>query len=285
MPDLPFVLALALQSVFIPVGVAFAVLAGSRALRLGPFGPALAIASGFTAAYFAVLHAQWSLIPRVALDWLPWIAVAGTAGAAAIEGIPGAVQRIAARLALSGAVAALVVSPALPGVGAQKVVLVTVVTGVLVCAAWTYMAQAAGKRPTPPWLTMVVAGGAGVALMIDSSQSMGQLSGALASVLVATIVFNFRRARIALSPEAAGISMLLLGALLANGYLYAEFPLGYIALLLGGLVADPLVAGLNRLRDRDCGLGSWASVVVLTAIPAVVTIGLAIKAASDAGGF
>ncbi len=281
MPDLPFVLALVLQSAVIPFGLALAVLAGSRALRLGPLGPALAIAAGFTAAYFAVLHNQWSLVPRQALDWLPWIAVAGTAGAAAIEGISSAAPRIAARLALSGGASALVVWPALASVGATRALAVAMVTAVLVCAAWTYMAEAAVRRPTPPWLTMVVAGGAGLALMVDSSPSMGQLSGALASVLVACVAFNYKHVRTALSPEAAGASMLLLGTLLANAYLYAEFPLGYIALLLGGLAADPVVAGLNRLRNRRCGVGSWTTAVVLTAIPTVLTVALAVKAATD----
>lgn len=285
MSDLPVVfLVLVLQSVVIPFGVALAVLAGSRAMRLGPLGPALAIAAGFTAAYFAVLHSQWSLVPKEAMDWLPWIALAGAAGAAAIEGIGSAALRIAARLALSGAMAALVVSPALASVGAQRALIVALGTALLTCAAWTYLAQAAVKRPTPPWLTIVVAGGAGLALMIDSSQSMGQLCAALASVLVAGVAFNFRRVRTAFPPEAAGASILLLGTLLANAYVYAEFPLGYIALLLGGLAADPVIAGLNRARNRSCGMGSWATAVVLTAIPTVLTVAMAVKAAIDLTG-
>ena len=280
-----FFVPLILQSAVVPFGVALAVLAGSRALRLGPIGPALAIAAGFVAAFIAILHAQWSPLPKVAHDWLPWIAVAGTGGAVAVERLHAASARVAARLALSLAVAAVVVWPALASLGLQGALLALVVTAVVMCGVWSYMTRAAVTRPTPPLLLMVVAGGAGVALMVDSSQSLGQLSGALASVLAARVAFNVPRLRTALSPAAAGVAVLLLGALLANAHIYAGFPLGYIALLVGGLVADPLVEGLNRLRSRTGAAGSWVTAAVLTAIPTGVTIGLALKAAADSGGY
>lgn len=285
MPDSSFFLPLVLQSALVPFAVALAVLALSRALRLGTTGAALAVAAGFVAAYFAVLNAQWSLLPKTALDWLPWIAVAAAAGAVATERIASAGLRVAARLALSLAVGAVVVWPALASLGLPKALLSAGMTGVLVCVAWTYMAHSAVRRPTPPLLLMVVAGGAGLALMLDSSQSIGQLSGALASVLAACVAFNLPRVRLAFSPAAAGVAVLVLGALLANAHVYAGFSLGYIALLAGGLLADPLVEGLNRLRRRTGGAGSWITAAVLTAIPTVVTIGLAAKAAADAGGY
>jgi hypothetical protein len=285
MPDLSFFFALILQSAVIPFAVAFAVLLASRASRLGAAGPALAIAAGFLAAYFAVLHGQWSPLPKVALDWLPWIAVFGTAGAVATERIGSGGLKLAARLALGTAVGALVAWPALENLGLTKALLSAGATGILACVAWSYMARTGVTRPTPPLLLTVVAGGAGIALMLDSSQSIGQLSGAIASVLAARVVFNLPRVRIALSPAAAGAAALLLGALLANAHLYAGFPLGYVALLLGGLIADPLVAGLNRLRQRSGGAGSWVAAAVLTAVPTLLTIGLAAKAAADAGGY
>lgn len=285
MPDLSFFASLVLQSAVIPFGAAFAVLAISRAMRLGTAGAPLAIAAGFVAGYFAILHAQWSAVPKVALDWLPWIAVGATAGALATERIANRGIRVAARLALALAAGALVVWPALESLGLPKALLATGATGVLVCVVWSYLAQAAVSRPTPPLLLAIIAGGAALALMLDSSQSLGQLSGALASVLAARLVFNLPQVRIPLSPAAAGVAALLLGAVLANAHLYAEFPLGYIALLIGSLLADPLVAGLNRLRQRSGGAGAWLAAAVLAAIPTVITIGLAAKAASDAGGY
>lgn len=74
-------------------------------------------------------------------------------------------------------------------------------------------------------------------------------------------------------------------AALANAHVYAGFPLGYIALLVGGLMVDPLVRALNRLRSRSEGAGAWATTTVLSAIPVAAMIFLAVKAASDAGGY
>lgn len=285
MPDIAFFLPLVLQSAIIPFVLALAILVAARAMRLGAIAGALAVTTGFLGAYFAVLHAQWSLVPKAALDWLPWIAVTGLAAAIAIERIGQAPLRLAARLLLSLAVGAVVVWPALASLGPAKAILSAGVTGVLVAVAWSYMARISATRPTPPVLMTVVASGAALALMLDSSQSIGQLSGGLASVLAACVAFNLPRVRMLFSPAAAGVAVMVLGALLANAHIYAGFPLEYISLLAGGLLADPAVAGLNRLRQRNGGAGSWMTAAVLTAIPAAVAIGLAVKAAADAGGY
>jgi len=132
---------------------------------------------------------------------------------------------------------------------------------------------------------MVVAVGTALALMLDSSQAIGQLSGSLASALVACVVFNLPRLRTAFSSAAIGVAVLVLGALLANAYLYAGFSLVYVALLVAGLLADPLVATVNRLRQRSNGVGAWLTAGVLCALPVLVTIGLVVKAAQEAGGY
>jgi hypothetical protein len=280
-----FALPLIWQSALVPFGVAVASLAACRALRLKAAAPAAAIAAGFVAAYFAVLHAQWSLVPKVAQDWLPWVALAGAGAAVAVENVRHGGARLAARFLISMTAGALVVWPALDSFGMQKAAFSVAVMAVLVCATWSYMARAIDHRPTPPLLLAVVAGGAGLALMLDSSQSLGQLSGALASTLAACIAFNLRRLRTAFSPAASGVAVLVLGTLLANAHLYAGFSLGYVALLIGGLLADPLVAGIDRLRRLDGSAGSWATATVLTAIPVAVTVGLAVKAVQGAGGY
>ena len=74
------------------------------------------------------------------------------------------------------------------------------------------------------------------------------------------------------------------GLLLAIAHLYAGFSLGYVALLAGGLFADALRAALHRIWKQG-DLASWATATVLTAVPVVVTVGLAIKAAADNGGY
>ena len=77
----------------------------------------------------------------------------------------------------------------------------------------------------------------------------------------------------------------MLGTLLANAYFYAGFSLVSVLLLLSGLLADPLVAGVNHLRQRPGGVGSWLKAGVVTAIPVLATIGLAVRAAQELGGY
>lgn len=285
MPNLSFFLPLILQSAVIPFGVALALLVTLRQARLYAIAPAIAVMGGFLATYFSAMHAQWSLLPKVALDWMPWIAVIGTAGALAAEHAGGTRGRLLARLALSSALGVAVAWPALAALGTQKAILLAGAAGAALCIVWSSMARVADRGTTPPLLLAIVAGGAGIALMLDSSQSIGQLSGALASVLGAYVAFNFPRERVMFSPAAAGVSILLLGALLLNAHIYAGFPLTYVALLAGGLIADPLVAGLNKVWRRKGGAGSWAAAAVLTLAPVAATIALAVKAAADSGGY
>jgi hypothetical protein len=285
MPDpSSFVLPLLLQSALIPFAVALAVLFALRR-SLPALAPALAVASAFIAAYFAIFHAQWSFVPQQALDWLPWLALFGAVAAIAAERISAAARLLLARAVISAVTAGVVVWPALASIGMQKGMLTIVVATVLIAAAWSYLGRVGLGRPTPSLLLMVVAGGTALALMLDSSQAIGQLSGALASALGACVVFNLPRLRSTFSGAASGIAVLVLGALLLNAYLYAGFSLIYVALLVAGLLADPIVAAVNRLRRRSDGIGSWLSAGVLCALPVLVTIGLVIKTAQEAGGY
>lgn len=286
MPDVSFVLPLVLQSALIPFAVALA-LALLAAGRTRPGAPAAlaAAAAGFLASYFATLHAQWSFVPKTALDWLPWLVVAGAPAAVAVENIRHAAARRVARFATSLAASAIVVWPALASLGAHKAALAVLAAGVLIAGAWSVKAYSAASRPTPPLLLAVVAGGAGLALMLDSSQSIGQLSGGLASTLAACVAINVPRVRVAFTPAAAGFSVLVLGVLLAMAYLYAGFSLGYVALLVAALAADPLLAAARRARRAGSEAAGWAVAAAVTAIPVAVTIGLAVKAAQDSGGY
>jgi hypothetical protein len=284
MPDpSSFVLPLLLQSALIPFAVALALLFALRR-SLPVQASALAVAAAFIAAYFAIFHAQWSFVPHQALDWLPWLALFGTVAVIAAERSAETI-RLQARAAIALAGAGVVVLPALASIGWSKAALTIAVAALLMCIAWSYLARIGQGRPTPSLLLMVVAGGTALALMLDSSQAIGQLSGALASALVACVVFNLPRLRSVFSGAASGIAVLLLGALLLNAYLYAGFSLGYVALLVAGLLADPLVASINRLRQRNDGIAAWLSAGVLCAVPVLATIGLVIKTAQEAGGY
>lgn len=282
MPDTAFVLPLLLQSVLVPGAVALAVLAAARAAGARGAAALLALLAGFVAAFAAVLHAQWSLVPHAALDWLPWIAGAGAAGAFAVEKISAPGGRTAARSALALFVAALLVWPALASFGPLKAVLSALVVAVLLAVLWAAMARPSGGAATRPLLLAVVAGGAGIALMLDSSQAIGQLSGAFAVTLAAATLFAWPRLAVPFTSAAAGFAVLVLGALLANAHLFAGFPLGYVGLLLGALLVDPVLAAVRRGSER--GL-SWVSAAMLTAIPVAATVALAVKAAQDAGGY
>lgn len=283
MPDLSFVLPLFLQSGLLPFAVALALLLVLRQPDRREWGVTFALGAGFLASYFTVFHAQWSFIPKTALDWLPWIAVFGSAGAVATQQLRQ--MRIFMRLALALGSAALVVWPALGSLGAQQAALLIAVSGLLVTAAWTGLAHASERRPTAAPLLMVVAGGAALTLMLDASAAVGQLSGALAAALAACVAFNLPRVRQAFSASAAGTAVLLLGMLLLTAYVYAAFSLSYVALLISGLLADPLVAALHRLRRRNGGAASWVAVTVLAAMPVMVVIAQAVKVAQESGGY
>ena len=285
MPDPSFAIPLILQSALVPFGMALALLFALRRLPLQALVPAIAVAGGFVAAYFAAFHAQWSAAPKTAMDWLPYIAVFGVAGALASENAPHAVARLLSRMALSLVAVALVVWPALASLGASKAMVLAAVSAMLIGVTWTLLAQAGESRPTPAPLLAVVAGGTGLTLMLDSSAALGQSGGALASALAACVLFNLPRARAAFSAAATGTAVLLLGVLLTNAYLYAGFSPLYVGLLAGGLLAAPVVAGIDRLRRRSGGAGSWITAAVLTAVPVLATVGLAVKTMQESGGY
>lgn len=282
MPETSFLLPLLLQSAVVPFGVALAVLASCRAARLDALASLLAVAAGFVASHVAILHAQWSLVPKVALDWLPWIAVAGAVAAVAGERLPGAASRFALRLGVSLVVGGLLVSSAIGSLGPLKAALVALATGLVLAGLWTLVTRPAQGAATRPLLLAVVAGGTGLVLMMDSSQSMGQLSGALAMALAACVLFALPAMGVRFTPAAAGLAVLLLGVLWATAHVYAGFSLGYVALLAGALLIDPLL-GVVRRSERG-GL-PWVPAAVLTAIPVAVTVALAVKAMQESGGY
>lgn len=285
MPDPSFIIPLILQSALVPFGVALALLFALRRMPLQAIVPAIALAGGFVAAYFSAFHAQWSAVPKTALDWLPYIAVFGVAGSLAAENAPHAVTRLLSRLVIALVTVTLVVWPAIASLGPSKAAVVAGTAALLITMAWSFLAKSGENRPTSAPLLAIVAGGAGLALMLDSSAALGQSSGALAAALAACLLFNLPRVRIAFSAAATGTAVLLLGMLLMNAYVYAGFSPVYVALLAGGLFADPLVAGIDRLRNRQGGAGSWITAAVLTAVPVLTTVGLAVKTMQESGGY
>jgi hypothetical protein len=206
--------------------------------------------------------------------------VLGAAGAIFAERSGDAMRRLL-RLLTSLAVSAIVAWPALASSGMEKTAVTIALMGVAIWAAWTYLARPAGAVSTPPLLLMIVAGGAALTLMLDASQLIGQLIGGLAAALIAFLVFNLRGAHGAFSGTATGVAVLLLGALLGSAYIFAGFSLAYIALLASGLLAATVIEAM-RGNGRPA---SWIAVALLAAIPVLTVLGLAVKAAHDAGGY
>lgn len=285
MPNPSLLIPLFLQSALLPLLLALVVLLLLRKSSLAAWAPLLAVALGFLGSYFVVYHAQWSLLPKQSLDWLPWIVLLTSGAAVLTERASHLAVRHGLRLALVLGCATLVAWPAAVSGGLPSPALSIGGAGLLMFAAWTYLGATVRQRPTPALMLVVVAGGAALALMLDSSQLIGQLSGALATTVLACILFNFLRLPTAFSGAATGLVVVVLGTLLFNAHVYAGFSLGYVLLLLAGLLADPLVAGFNRLRQRSGALVSWLAAGALTAIPVLTTIGLAIRAAQESGGY
>jgi hypothetical protein len=268
MPDTSFMLALVLQSALLPFALALVVLLALRR-------PAPAIAVGFLASYFAVFHAQWSALPKQALDWMPWIALA----ALAVVGWRKAPPRLSLRAALALGTSVAVVWPALASLGMASALILIVAGAALMLLGWS--AVGAAQRPLAAPLLTLVAGGAGLALMIDSSQALGQLSGALAAALAACALLGLMRKRIGFDAAAAGIAVLLLGALLINAYLYAGFPLAYVGLLVAALLAEALVTVIGRASGPRTSIAAG----VLTLLPVLLVLVLTLRVAQEAGGY
>lgn len=271
MPDPSFLLPLLLQSLLIPAAVSGAILLLFSASHRDWPAP-LAVAAGLLASYVATFHAQWSFPPHQALDWLPLVlALALGAIVAARSDAP------VPRLLLALAVAAVAAMPALGSNGAGKTVLVIVAVAVLITAAWTSLSAARAHGQAASLILAIVAGGAGLALMIDASQLLAQLCGALGVALFVCALQP--RGRLRFGSAGIGLATLLLGALLAYAHIYAGFGLPMVLLLAGALLAGALA------MQRVSGPRAWVAGVVVAALPVLAVIGLAVKAMQDSGGY
>lgn len=276
MPDPSFILPLLLQSVLVPAAAAaILILLLSANHRRWP--APLGIAAGLLASYMATYHAQWRFPPHQALDWLPLVLALALAAIAA-ERRNGA-GAIPSRLLIALLVSGIAAWPALGSAGMPKTLLLLFAAAVLISAAWTALAAPAStmQGPAAALVLAVVAGGAGLALMIDASQLLGQLCGALGvSVLVCGLL---RRGQQGIGAAAVGVATLLLGALLAYAHIYAGFDLLMVALLTAALLAGALAIRLVS------GPRAWLAATVASAVPVLAALGLAVKAMQDSGGY
>lgn len=279
-----FILPLVLQSALLPFGVALAILAAMRRLDRPELGAALAVPLALLASYFAI-HRQWSPLPQQALDWLPWIGLLAVAAALGAGRLSQAWARAVLRLATGCVAAAMSLAPILMNVEPVRLFAVVVLTGVLLVVAWTVLGSSAASAHASALVLAIVAGGAGLTLMIDASQSLGQLNGALAMACTACFVFALVARRTAFDQAAAGIALVLLAALLVNAHVYAGFSLMYVTLLLAGLAGGAVPVVLRAFGKNEAGIMACIGVALVAGIPVLAAIGLVLKAAQESGGY
>jgi hypothetical protein len=271
MPDPSFLLPLLLQSLLIPAAISAMILLLFSARHRAWPAP-LAIAAGLLASYIATFHAQWSFPPHQALDWLPLVlALALGAIAATRSGALGP------RLLLALLVATVAAMPALASNGTARTALVIFAVAALITAVWSSLTAVKVHGQAASLILAIVAGGAGLALMIDASQLLGQLCGALGVALFVCALQ--KRGRLHFGPAGIGLATLMLGALLAYAHIYAGFGLLMVLLLAGALLAASVA-----MRQASGPRASIAGIAV-AALPVIAVIGLAIKAMQDSGGY
>ena len=282
MPDTSFLIPLLLQSVLAPFAAAAVVALALRRAIGGPAATALAVAVGFLAAYAATVQGAALLSPQSAMDWQPWIVLAGVVGALLLDRAPAGARLFLAPAVLGVVVGFVVGWPAVGSLGAAKASAAALLAGVVIAAAWSVRTQGVSAGETHPLQLASIAGGAGLAMMLDSSQTPGRLAGSLAMALAACAVAG--RLRTPAGSAAVGTTLLVLGSLLLQAHVYAGFPLVYVALLVAATVADIAPALLSR---RGAGI-TWrarAASFALTLVPVAVVVGLAVKGMQDSGGY
>lgn len=268
-----FFLPLLLQSALLPFGVALAVLFAGRGGQRAPVLKGAAVLAGFLAS-FAFIHPQWSPMPEQALDWLPWVGIVALIGAMLVQNAQRRLLRILAHAALGAIAVLMVLEPVLGSIGHNRTLLIVAAAACAVALAWELF-ETRGPSAAPVAL-LIVSGGAGLALMIDASQSLGQLHGALAMAVAACVFLALAGRSRAFGSTAAGVALMLLAAMLASAHVYAEFSLVYVGLLAAGL-ASGLVAASSA---RGIVLGAIGA-----AIPVLAVLGLVLKVAQDSGGY
>jgi hypothetical protein len=225
---------------------------------------AFALGAGYFAGHIFITG--WTPFPPTdTTNWLPYFALA----AAAIGSLDFLLYLTAARLALFGLVC----------VGAMRLLLASkfrygwsaergwLWVGGLACAAFLLaltlatIARRSVIAMAPPLLLIMVSAGTAGALMLSGSLLLGQFAAVLSAVVLGSLVLTWR-GRID-GEGLVSVFSLLLVALLACGYFFAELP----ALSAVLLVAAPAGA----LIPIGISAPLWASAVRVAVVAAAVS--------------
>ena len=238
-------------------------------------------------------RAAWAGAPAIALGFLAGFAVVEGPGAlpsagrtlgaldlifwsVAAMGVVGLIEARVSRqrrshVLLSWALAGLLLIRVLSNSAeVTKPVAVGLILGWLLlawCAECVASERDGAQSPLALWAS--ASGFAGVAAL-SGSVKLGQLGGALAAVLGATIVLAWWRPRFSLAGGGATLAAFTLVALILDAH-YFSYTTGADALLCAASLATPLAVRLPGLR-RAAGARRTALVLALAALPLAIAL-------------
>ena len=267
---MPIVVPL-LAGILVPAGLSTALLALS--VRLGPEGSpprgrqalwALSLAAAFLAGH-AVVAGIPPLPPVDAGEWLFYFVPLAAALSAieAIQETPEVLSRLA-RAALIYGLFFLTFRPLIDMAwGRQKGAFLVLLLSLLVLSVWQGLAELSRSVRAPALLSALLASAACAAatLALSGSALLGQLAGVLASALAPFAIIAMWRPAHAPAGGLVAPSVLILGALLAQGVYYSALsPSSALVLLAAPLLcAAELFPPLARGPARRAALWSAAA--------------------------
>ncbi len=263
-----------IMSVMISAAIAAALAGMGRALggKIGGWVGASAVGFGYAAGHIAA--APLAFPPVDVTDRIPWLALAAVM-VAVFEAVrtPGPVTRWVGRSLLAALMLGLMLGPV---VGAEGMVRVSLISGLVALVAWADVEVLASRCQTVDALRalLITAGGAAVALVIAGSVVLGFLSAVLAAALAGGWLVAMRA-----DPPSGWVmaASLVLTALVLEGSIYASLP-APAALLLA---VSPAMAWLTRLGPAR-RLGRWPALAfgtVVVSIPVAIAVAVAVALA------
>lgn len=280
-PELDGIL-LAIKALGIPFLLSLAGSAWAYALlkkgaqRRAVLSVAVSVLLGIVGGYAAMNHDHLQFPPTQALDWLPVTAVLSLTILLTLE-LLNAGKRIwfGAQVVFVALATWLMLPPAIKELGASRIAMYLLVSGVVWLTLWRYVEGMRGGLQRAGVAFMLCAGALGFVVALGGSIVIGtsaiSLMGALAGWLLVCVTAGW----VPLPRALLGTVMLWFGSIVIAAYFYAEISSWLLATVVLGLLAvqlarlGPVVVEGKRLREIVMsGLA--------TSVPLVMAIGFAV---------